>query len=195
MAKKALTTYSLVGLKMDAGEKNLGWMNIAIEIGSRFNLLPGNLSTLAQAAITDLQVTRHWWEAKIGSMLSVKVAEKITIDDYSSSADVEKLMMAQAILCSDEIELVADDLGYDDIRHNYEWGGRLFEIGQAGNKADGIKYCVIHPDENFEPVAELGVAYISRSCTRANPNYANLPRETRFSHAERRRILDERKNS
>jgi len=174
MGRIALTTYSMVSLKIDAGEKNLTWAKLAIDLSSKLNMIPGNFATVAQAIITDITLSRHWWEAKIGSMLSVKVADKVAIDDYSSSSKVNQLLIARIVLGSEDIELVEEKLGYDRIRHNYAWAGRLFEIGESTNKVDGKNFCVVHPNENFTPNHQLGVAYVVRNCTQADPNYGNI---------------------
>lgn len=174
MGRKALTTYSMVGLKIEAGKKNLKWASIAIELSSKLNMLPGNFAVFAQAAITELTVNRHWWEAKISSILSVKVADKVAIDDYSSSSKVKRLLIAQVVLGCEDIELAEEKLGYDRIRHNYAWAGRLFEIGDSVDRVDGDTFCVIHPDEDFKPSHQLGVAYVIRSCTQADPDFGNI---------------------
>jgi len=195
MGKATLSTFSLEELKMEAGETNLGWAKFLLEVVSRIpgNPVPGSVTTVMQMILDDLKVSRHYWEALLGTSLSVKIGETVAIDDYSNSDKVKKLLSARTIMLAPDLELVDPALTYDNVRHNFSWKGCLIELREAGGSADSADvFCVVHPDDNFEPVAILGNLRVIRSCTQRNPNFANEVRRNGLSYEDRQRILKER---
>jgi len=178
-------------LKMEAGETNLAWAKLILDVASQLPgfPVPGPITKTIQILLEDLKSTRHYWESK----LSVKFGDKIAIDDYSSSDKTKKLIAAQAVLLAPELELCDESLGYDKIRHNYKWQGRLIEIQESIGPSTKDCFCVVHPDPDFQPISLLGNVRVVRSCTEQNPNYANVVMRTPHSHQQRMEIINKRR--
>ncbi|MDH5544301.1 MAG: hypothetical protein OEZ43_01845 [Gammaproteobacteria bacterium] len=197
MARAALKTFSLTDLKMEAGSKNLSMAKAILDVASRLPNFPihGSITDVIQVLLDDLVVSRHYWEAKLGMKLSVKIGDTIAIDNYSNSAKSKKLVAAQAILLAPELELADDTLTYDAIRHNYAWKGRLIELRESMMPSTKDSFCVIHPDEDFIPVSILGNVRVIRSCTQKDPNYSNEVNRTNMTHEQRQALIHQRRQA
>lgn len=195
MTRKALKTYSLTALKMEAGETNLSWAKVILEVASKLPgfPLPGTLTSTIQIVLDDLKASRHYWEVMLGTKLSVKIGETVAVDHVSNSEKTKKLIAAQAVLISPELELADDALTYDAIRHNYQWKGRLMELQDSMMPSTRKSFCVVHPDEDFIPISILGNVHVVRSCTQANPNYANEVRRNQLSYQDRQALIRKRR--
>ena len=195
MSKQTLKTYSITALKSEAGNTNIGWVKIVLEVASKVpNFpIPGYMTTLIQHALDGIKSHRDYLEAKLETSLKVKVGAMTAIDKYSSSPKVRRLLAAQATLLSDELVLVDDALSYDNVRHNFSWEGRLMELRERDNKDITDTFCVLHPNPEFLPIGAFSNVSVISSCTHRDRNFSNMQSYDKLSHKDRQAILAERK--
>jgi len=194
MSKKALETFSITALKTNAADVKLGWASLALEyLGLPGSPMPGTLNTVIKTLFDQYSTSRDYLGAYIGTKMSVQVGGSIAIEDYVSSDKVKKLLAAQTMMLAPDLQLVDPKLSYDVVRHNYAWAGTLIELQEHhGLSVDKRQtYCVVHPDEQFDPIALVSGLRVLASCTQANPNYANECREN-TTYVERMQILKAR---
>lgn len=194
MARKTFETYTLSELKSEAADVKLGWVAVILEyLGLPGSPVPGTVQTIVKSLFGMYSGARDYYGAHVSDKISVKLGTIVALEDHVSSDKVRKLLAAQAIMLSPDLVLVDPKLKYDEIRHNYGWAGALIQVQENFGAAaeDRPTYCVIHPDENFVPVAILDSLTVRNCCTRANPNFANEMRKN-ISHEERTKILNAR---
>ncbi|MDH5257971.1 MAG: hypothetical protein OEX07_08175, partial [Gammaproteobacteria bacterium] len=122
MSKKEFNKYTLTELRTEAADIKFGWINIIFDfLGAPNSPMPGSLNTFLQTMFGQYAINRDYLGAIVGDKVSSKLGGVIAVDNFVSSDKVEKLLAAQAIMISPDLMLVDPALGFDEIRHNYQW--------------------------------------------------------------------------